>query len=101
MYIGPAADGGIPSLAECSEWLNLNSFTARMLRGDLFDGSLFAIWKLRAALEQENVSKTVANSRISTANEWMITSGRQLYNKVWNAGPLDGEGARGDDMSKK
>ena len=34
---------------------------------DLFDGSTFAIWELRVALEEENVFKTVANCNVSVS----------------------------------
>jgi Protein of unknown function (DUF3632) len=64
----------------------MNSFTVRMARDDLFDGSLFAIWEPRAALGRDNNSKPVANCNISAANEWVITSSCISL----NSGPLDG-----------
>ena len=44
----------IPSPEESSEWLNLNSFAARLKREGLIHGTLFAVRWLRNALEKEN-----------------------------------------------
>jgi hypothetical protein len=59
-----------------------------MTRERLNDLSIFAIWELRAAFEEENSSKAIANCNVSVASEWIVTSGKQLYSAL-NAGPLD------------
>ena len=92
--LGPAMDGNIPTPKESSEWLNLNSFTARIINEGLIDGSIFGLWEIRRPLEEENAAKAIANCRVSVASEWMIRSGTQLYSKVLNAGPLDERQAR-------
>ena len=78
-------DGNIPTPKESSEWLNLNSFTARMTSEG---GSILGLWVIRFALEEENAAGAIANSNISVASEWIIRSGIQLYSEVLHAGPL-------------
>jgi len=87
-------DGNIPTPKESSEWLNLNSFTARMTSEGLIDGSILGLWVIRFALEEENAAGANANSNISVASEWIIRSGIQLYSEVLHAGPLDACQAR-------
>jgi hypothetical protein len=67
---------------------------ARMTSEGLVDGSLFALWEIREALEEEIGSKAAANCYISVASEWVITSGKQLYNEVLKAEPQDERQAR-------
>ncbi|KAN0086969.1 Protein of unknown function (DUF3632) domain containing protein [Elaphomyces granulatus] len=88
-WCSPAMDGNIPTPKESSEWLNLNSFTARMTSEGLIDGSILGLWVIRFALEEENAAGVIANSNISVASEWIIRSGIQLYSEVLHAGPLD------------
>ncbi|KAN0070921.1 Protein of unknown function (DUF3632) domain containing protein [Elaphomyces granulatus] len=102
-WCGPTGNGKIPTPEKSSEWLNLNSFTAHMTNEGLIDGSIFGLWKIRRALEEENDAKAIANCHISVASEWMIRSGTQFYSEVLNAAPLDERQARitmGGDLYK-
>ncbi|TVY46634.1 hypothetical protein LOCC1_G003293 [Lachnellula occidentalis] len=61
------------------EWLNLNSFVARL--GKEFIS--FGLWELRNGLEgsrieETSVPKAVSNTRILVATEWIIQGGRGL-----------------------
>lgn len=67
-----------------SEWLNLNSFIARLfnLKGERFGN--FAIWELRNGLEEDASdagSAAVANARVRIASEWVRRSGVRLWNE--------------------
>jgi len=94
---------GPPTPEKAGEWLNLNSFTARITSEGLIDGSILGLWEIREALEEENSTKAIANCNISVASEWIIRSGTKLYSEVLNAAPLDESEARatmGGDLYK-
>jgi Protein of unknown function (DUF3632) len=59
----------LPSPEDFSEWLNLNSFAAHLYSEDMTYGSMYAMYHLRAALEEENASREIANRNISLASE--------------------------------
>ncbi|TVY32742.1 hypothetical protein LSUB1_G007514 [Lachnellula subtilissima] len=106
-------DGGEFSL---DEWLNLNSFVARL--GKEFLG--FGLWELRGGLEGPQAEETetsapaaVVNTRVLVATEWIIRGGRGLLResllnslshepssgKPWNGGPLF-RGGRGFNLER-
>ena len=98
------------------EWLNLNSFVARL--GKEFIS--FGLWELRDGLEGPQAEETetsapvaVINTRVLVATEWIIRGGRGLLResllnslsheprsgKPWNGGPLF-PGARGFNLER-
>ncbi|KUJ11267.1 uncharacterized protein LY89DRAFT_240890 [Mollisia scopiformis] len=104
-------DGGAFTL---DEWLNLNSFLARL--GEDFIS--FGLWELRNGMEGRSAEemftpKAVANARILVAAEWIIRGGRGLLResllnalsheptsgKPWAGGPLF-PGARGFNLER-
>jgi hypothetical protein len=85
----PTEDGDIPSPKESSEWVNLNSFAARLKREGLMHGTLLAVRMLRDALEKEIQFREIANCDISAASQWIIRSGMELYREVRNKCPLN------------
>ncbi|ROW07903.1 hypothetical protein VMCG_03448 [Cytospora schulzeri] len=69
-----------------SEWLNLNSFAARIFQDVQPSFRSFGIWELRSGLE-EDVStdvqdkpfpQAVAEARVRVASEWIIRAGDRL-----------------------
>jgi hypothetical protein len=100
------------------EWLNLNSFVARLGKG--FGG--FGLWEMRCGLEGEGdkekdkpAPEAVVNTRILVATEWIIQDGRELLRasllnalsgeptptsgKPWRGGPLF-PGTRGFNLER-
>jgi hypothetical protein len=98
-----------------NEWLNLNSFVARL--GKEFIS--FGLWELRNGLEglkaeEKYAPEAVINTRILVATEWIIQGGRRgllresLLNALshepnsgspWSGGPLF-PGARGFNLER-
>ncbi|ROV95881.1 hypothetical protein VSDG_05199 [Cytospora chrysosperma] len=61
------------------EWLNLNSFNARLFGSGMTRWYNMAIWELRAALETELGPKLHDNDcKIAVASEWIIQAGPKL-----------------------
>ncbi|KAI0151999.1 hypothetical protein F4776DRAFT_599757 [Hypoxylon sp. NC0597] len=61
-----------------SEWLNVNSFIARLYAANVLHAGAFPIWELRSGLEiplsPEVRDEPAANVRVRVACEWMIRS---------------------------
>ena len=85
------------------EWLNLNSFVARLGKGFLS----FGLWEIRCGLEGDGgegklAPEAVVDTRILVATEWIVQGGRELLRasllnalsgeptsgKPWRGGPL-------------
>lgn len=64
-----------------SEWLNLNSFNARLLGAGLVPWESFAIWQMRQALEEALPPSPATDLRLSVASEWIIRAGPALLRK--------------------
>ncbi|KAG9255717.1 uncharacterized protein F5Z01DRAFT_673018 [Emericellopsis atlantica] len=65
-----------------SEWLNLNSFNARLFGAGLVEMESFVIWQMRQALEEDlNPNNAATDLRLSVASEWAIHSGPVLLRK--------------------
>ena len=66
-----------------NEWLNLNSFNARLFGAGLVEWESFIIWQMRQALEEDlsPTSSTATDLRLSVASEWAIHAGRALLRK--------------------
>ncbi len=63
------------------EWLNLNSFVARLFSTTVGGFVNFAIWELRNGLEEDehDMGPTpVTNTRVLIASEWIVQSGQRL-----------------------
>ncbi|KAH8656690.1 hypothetical protein BGZ60DRAFT_384614 [Tricladium varicosporioides] len=64
------------------EWLNLNSFVARLFSTTVGRFINFAIWELRNGLEEDehDVGTTsITDTRVLIASEWIVQSGRRLF----------------------
>ncbi|KAJ8109979.1 hypothetical protein OPT61_g7052 [Boeremia exigua] len=94
---------------EIDAWANVNFFFARITERGLQDLSMFAIWSMRTALENEqldDVEGTAAekyNVYIPAAASWIFGMGRALNTKVKDLTPTDqnqGNPARGGDLWK-
>lgn len=96
------------------EWVNVNSFVAKL--GKQFLG--FGLWALRSGLEgaveeEKHTPEAVANIRILVATEWIIYDGRALLQESllnglsheptsgqpWRGGPLF-PGTRGFNLER-
>lgn len=75
------------------EWLNLNSFNARLFGSGMTRWYNMAIWELREALETELGPKLYDNDcRIAVASEWIIQAGPKLLREsLLGADLTDGE----------
>ncbi|KAH7312396.1 hypothetical protein B0I35DRAFT_436896 [Stachybotrys elegans] len=75
----PALDGTGQDASSIAEWVSLNSFAARALSASLQPWENFAIWELRAALEETSTSSTARDSNLASSSEWFIHAGKVLY----------------------
>ncbi|KAH8735997.1 hypothetical protein BGZ61DRAFT_90106 [Ilyonectria robusta] len=64
-----------------SEWLNLNSFNARLFGAGLVEWESFVIWQMRQALEEDLSPNAATDLRLSVASEWAIHAGPALLRK--------------------
>lgn len=94
---------------EIDAWANLNFFYARLTGRGVQDLSLFAIWTMRTALEneqQDDVEGTAAqkyNVYVPAATSWIFGMGRVLYAKEEDLTPTDrkqGNPAKGGELWK-
>lgn len=94
---------------EIEAWANVNFFWARVTEKGLLDLSLYAIWRMRTALEediQDDVEGTVAQKYdvyVPAAASWIFGLGRALYTKEEDLTPPDrkqGNPAKGGDLWK-
>lgn len=94
---------------EIDAWANVNFFFARITEKGLVDLSLFAIWNMRDALENEqhdDVEGTAVqkyNVHVPAATSWIFGMGRALYTKEKDLTPTDrkyGNPAKGGDLWK-
>ncbi|PHH61373.1 hypothetical protein CDD81_451 [Ophiocordyceps australis] len=73
-----------------AEWISLNSFAARLLAADLQPWINFAIWELRASLEEEPPSTTKArDAGLAASCEWISHAGPTLHRQGREARQLD------------
>ena len=65
------------------QWVNLNSFAARLLATGLVSWTHFAIWSLRAALENPPLkSRDFWGFRIVAAAQWIKYSSYKLFERL-------------------
>lgn len=94
---------------EINAWANVNFFFARLTEKGLLDLSLFAIWVMRSALENEqhdDAEGTAAQKfdvHVPAATAWIFGMGRALYTKEKDLTPTDrkqGNPAKGGELWK-
>lgn len=97
------------SQVEIDAWTNVNFFFARVTAEGLLDLSMYAIWTMRQALEEEqqdDVEGTAAqkyNVYVPAAAAWVLGFGRTLYRKEKDLTPTDrkyGNPAKGGPLWK-
>lgn len=103
------APGLDASEVEIDAWANVNFFFAHITEKGIQDLSLFAIWSMRDALEneqQDDFEGTAVqkhNVHVPAATAWIFGMGRALYTRVKDLTPTDqsqGNPAKGGDMWK-
>ena len=62
--------------------MNLNAFSARLLDMGLANWVFFAVWSLRAALEQESAVRDIREYDILAGVQWIEHSGLTLYRRL-------------------
>lgn len=94
---------------EIDAWANVNYFFARITAGGFQDLSLYAIWVMRDALEneqQDDMEGTAAqkyNVYVPAAAAWIFGLGRTLFRKEEDLTPKDrkhGNPAKGGELWK-
>ena len=97
------------SQVEIDAWTNVNFFFSRVTAEGLLDLSMYAIWTMRQALEEEqqdDVEGTAAqkyNVYVPAAAAWVLGFGRTLYRKEEDLTPTDrkyGNPAKGGALWK-
>ncbi|KAJ4399052.1 hypothetical protein N0V91_009748 [Didymella pomorum] len=94
---------------EVDAWANVNFFWALLTEKGLLDLSLYAIWRMRTALEEEqqdDAEGTAAQKydvSVPAAASWIFGLGRALYTKEKDLTPADrkqGNPAKGGELWK-
>lgn len=97
------------SQVEIDAWANVNFFWSHITAEGLLDLSMYAIWTMREALEneqQDDVEGTAAqkyNVYVPAAAAWVLGMGRTLYRKEKDLTPTDrryGNPAKGGELWK-
>jgi hypothetical protein len=76
-----ALDGKVDGKFALDEWLNLNSFIARLFGGLVRGFMGFAVWVMRYGLEEDSRhmgSESISDTRIHVACEWIKQGGQRL-----------------------
>ncbi|KAF2851044.1 glycoside hydrolase family 76 protein [Plenodomus tracheiphilus IPT5] len=104
----PVAQNGFLAI-EIAVWANLNHFFARITDQGIHDFSMYAIWAMRQALEndlQDDGEATAAQkyaAYVPAASAWIIGAGRTMFIKEADLTPTDqkqGNPARGGELWK-
>jgi hypothetical protein len=92
---------------EIDAWTNVNFFWARLTEKGLVDLSLYAIWRMRTALEEEQQDDSEGTAAqkydayVPAAVSWIFGMGRALYTKEKDLAPTDrkqGNPAKGGEL---
>lgn len=78
----PTYNGKIPDDQSVQKWINLTTFAARLLDKGFAQWTNFAVWALRAALEQPTSAGPIMNCDVTTATEWIFQSGEALFKRL-------------------
>ncbi|KAF8850064.1 hypothetical protein BDZ45DRAFT_633469 [Acephala macrosclerotiorum] len=70
------------TLEPFQQWVNLNAFSARLLDLGLAEWVFFAVWSIRAALEQETAVRDLWTYRILAGVQWIEHSGLNLFKRL-------------------
>lgn len=89
------------SAEEQHQWLNINAFTAALVasahsHGDKPDFTLFGIWALRSAFEEDKPSKIA----LEAGAAWLIVASRALFELSKSEKSFDGKLARAGSSSQ-
>ncbi|KAK2875606.1 hypothetical protein FQN49_001566 [Arthroderma sp. PD_2] len=77
------AHGKSLSPNDAQRWINQNAFAARLLNLEKVSWSNFAVWSLRAALEEKpSTSAESYNCDVAAAAQWILHSGSYLLKEV-------------------
>ena len=94
---------------EIDAWANVNFFWACLTEKGLLDLSLYAIWRMRTALEEEHQDDTKGTAAqkydvyVPAAASWIFGMGNALYTKEKDLTPTDrkqGNPAKGGELWK-
>lgn len=94
MLVSIKFDGSEKDKANIQEWVSLNSFAARLLGASLQDWINFAVWELRAGLEEPLSTAAAKDMHLTTASEWLLHAGKVLHAEGAKAKKLEDHEAR-------
>lgn len=75
-------DGSEADKARVQEWISLNAFAARILGAKIQSWMNFAIWELRAGLEEPLTSASAKDLHLATASAWLTHAGKALHTEA-------------------
>ncbi|KAG2420008.1 hypothetical protein HFD88_004805 [Aspergillus terreus] len=77
-WTSPTLVSDNPSEEEMAAWVNLNAFAARLFALDSISWPNFAVWTLRAALEEE-ISGHKVECDVKAAAQWIVRCGSTIF----------------------
>lgn len=101
-YLSPAASDNSEQQAK-NQWVNINAFTSTLVASlhssavDRPDYSLFCIWTIRTALEDQNEPSDVA---VAAAAVWLMCAAPALWDYSHQSKSFDGKVARPGPLFK-
>lgn len=74
------------------EWVNLNSFIARLFADGLIDWYRYGIWTMCDSLEANNTTvKDLMESRVAAATQWIEHGARALFTVIREKEATEGD----------
>jgi hypothetical protein len=64
------------------QWINWNSFAARLQSTELINVDLFGLWQLRGALEKTSSARHIMSCEVVAASQWIIHSDKVLFKRL-------------------
>lgn len=103
-FAAPISNGAEPTPYSPQQWINLNSYAARLLELRLGHWTHLAVWTLMTALEQPpEVYRSSLNCAVAVAAEWIINSRYFIFERLTELG-TDGKSeerrGKGDESSR-
>jgi hypothetical protein len=93
------------SPAAVQAWANLNAFTARLTRDNIESYSLYAIWAMRDALEEDEKWAYKMDAFVPAASAWIMIWGKPMYDRTEDMTPSNknqgNPGQPGDYMIRR